>query len=69
MVDVKELKAQIVRSGLSIETVYSGLGLTKRQWYFRMNHKKFDTDEMLQLTDMLHIENPVPIFFAREVTR
>lgn len=64
MVDTNELKAQIVRSGLSIETVYSGLGLTKRQWYFRMNNKTFDSNEMLELVKMLHIENPIPIFFA-----
>lgn len=69
MVDVKELKAQIVRSGLSVETVYSGLGLTKKQWYFRMNNKTLDSNEMLKLIDMLHIENPIPIFFAREVAQ
>lgn len=68
MVDTNELKAQIVRKGLTVEKVYSSLGLTKRQWYQRMQRKTFDSNEMLELVKMLHIENPVPIFFAEEVT-
>lgn len=64
MVDTKELKAQIVRSGLSVETVYSGMGLTKRQWYERIKKKTFDSNEMLDLVKILNISDPITIFFA-----
>lgn len=69
MVDVLALKSEIVRANLTQKEVYEGIGLTKRQWEIRLLNKKFDTDEMYKLTNFLHLSNPIPIFFADEVTQ
>lgn len=64
MVNVLELKAAILKAGLTQKEVYEGIGLTKRQWAIRCTKRKFDTDEMYKITNFVKLENPVPIFFA-----
>lgn len=68
MVNINELKACIARAGKTTEETYEAIGLTKRQWYSRLENAKFDTDEMYELCDFLNIENPMPVFFAPKVT-
>lgn len=69
MVNTLELKAQIARKGKTYQEVYEALGISKRMWYDRISQKKFNSDEIYKLIDILEIENPTPIFFAPEVTR
>jgi predicted DNA-binding protein (MmcQ/YjbR family) len=69
MVDTLELKAQIARKGKTYQQVYEAMGMSKRMWYDRINQKKFNSDEMYKLIDILEIENPTPIFFTPEVTQ
>lgn len=64
MVDVNKLKGLIVERGLTQTEVYSRMGLSKRQWQCRIENKKFDSNDMMQLINLLDIENPSPIFFA-----
>lgn len=64
MVDVNKLKGLIVEKGLTQTEVYNRMGLSKRQWQGRIENKKFDSDDMKKLVDILGIENPSPIFFA-----
>lgn len=69
MVNTLELKAQIARKGKTNQEVYEALGMSKRVWYDRIKNKKFNSDEMYKLIELLEIDNPAPIFFAPEVTR
>lgn len=69
MVNVNLLKAEIVKAGLSIEDVYKGIGLSKRQWYERIRKGVFDSEEMYNLIRIIGIAEPVPIFFADKVTQ
>lgn len=64
MVDINKLKATIVEKGLTQTEVHNRMGLTKRQWQCRMEKKKFDSDDMLKLVNILEITDPVPIFFV-----
>lgn len=68
VVNVNELKAEIVRKGFTQKEVYEGIGLSKRQWEIRIEKKKFDSDDIFSLINFVGIENPMPIFFADEVT-
>lgn len=68
MVNVNLLKAEIVKAGLSVESVYKGIGLTKKQWYDRIQKGVFNSDEMYDLVKFIGIEEPIPIFFAEKVT-
>lgn len=64
MVDVNKLKGLIVERGLTQTEVYNRMGLSKRQWQGRIEKKKFDSDDMMQLISILDIDNPSPIFFV-----
>lgn len=65
MVDTNKLKGLIVERGLTQTEVYSRMGLSKRQWQGRIEKKKFDSDDMMQLISILDIDNPSPIFFVQ----
>ena len=64
MVDTNKLKGLIVERGLTQTEVYNRMGLSKRQWQGRIEKKKFDSDDMMQLISILEIDNPSPIFFV-----
>ena len=64
MVDTNKLKGAIVEKGLTQTEVYNRMGLTKRQWQGRMEKKKFDSEDMLKLVNILEITDPMPIFFV-----
>lgn len=69
MVDVLLLKSEIVRAGKTQKQVYEEMGMTKRQWDSRIKSKKFDSDEMYKIANILKLSNPMPIFFANKVTQ
>ena len=64
MVDTNKLKGLIVERGLTQTEVHNRMGLSKRQWQGRIEKKKFDSDDMMQLISILEIDNPSPIFFV-----
>ena len=64
MVDTLELKAVIVRKGMKQIEVAKKMGMSRKTWFDRMSKKKFDSDEMYKLIQILDIENPTPIFFC-----
>lgn len=69
MVNTLELKAAIVRKGMKQIEVAEKMGMSRKTWFDRMSKKKFDSDEMYKLIQILDIENPTPIFFAEEDTQ
>lgn len=44
------------------------IGVTPKTFYMRMQKGVFGSDEIQIMIDALHIENPMDIFFAKEVT-
>ena len=69
MVDINKLKAAVVATGMTYGEVAKKIGISSKVWYDRLYHKKFDSDEMYKLIKVLGITDPVPIFFADEVTQ
>ncbi len=69
MVDTLKLKALIVENGKTQTEVAKSLGISRKSWYDRMQKRCLDSDEMYKLIEILHIENPTPIFFADDVTQ
>lgn len=68
MVNTNKLKGRIAELGMTQKQVYETMGLTKKQWDDRMSKAKLNSDDMYSLIHILSIENPMPIFFANEVT-
>lgn len=65
MVDTKKLVGIIYERGLSQRKVAQSIGMTEKTFYSKMKKGVFDSDEIEQMIDMLRIENPVEIFFAK----
>lgn len=65
MVDVNKLRGCIVSNGMTQEQVAKLLGITPKTFYLRMKKRVFLSDEIEQMIDMLGIDDPMPIFFAK----
>ena len=65
MVDTKKLVGIIYERGMSQRKVAQNIGMTEKTFYSKMKKGVFDSDEIEQMIDMLRIENPVEIFFAK----
>ena len=68
MVDTNKLKGVIVENQKTQEDVAEYLGMSRKTFYLRMKNKVFGSDEIEKMISYLKIEDPIPIFFAKEVT-
>ena len=68
MLDVKALKAEIVRNGYTQASLAKELGMTDKTLCSRLKTGDFGTKEIESLIDVLHLEDPMSIFFAKSVT-
>jgi predicted transcriptional regulator len=59
-----KLKGIIVENGYSQNDVAKAIGITPKTFYDKMKKGVFGSDEIQKMIDMLHIEDPVSIFFA-----
>lgn len=66
MVDVQKLRGAIVGAGLTGEEVARLIGITPKTFYQRMKKRVFGSDEIEVMIEVLHIEDPMSIFFAKE---
>lgn len=66
MINTDKLKGIIVESGYSQQDVANQIGITPKTFYEKMKKGVFGSDEMQMMIDMLHIEDPAAIFFAKE---
>lgn len=65
MINTNALKAEIVKNGLSQCRVAKQLGMTPKTFYVKMKKGVFDSDEIESMINILHLENPIEIFFAK----
>lgn len=65
MVNTNKLKAVIVERGTTQEQVAKAIGITPKAFYVKMKNGVFKTNEAQSMIELLNIENPVEIFFAK----
>lgn len=68
MIDTNTLVGVIYSRGLTQSKVAKILGITPKTFYGKMKKGVFDSDEIEVMIDELQIENPIEIFFAKNVT-
>ena len=68
MVDTSALKGIIAKNNKSQSDVAEMIGVTPKTFYLRMKNGVFCSDEIQIMINELNIENPMDIFFAKEVT-
>lgn len=66
MIKTDKLKGIIVENGFTQMEVAKQIGIAPKTFYEKMKNGVFGSDEIQIMIDMLHIEDPVSIFFARE---
>ena len=68
MVNTNALRGLIVSKGLTQEKVAAHLGITPKTFGTRMKRGVFGSDEIEAMIELLDIEDPVKIFFAKEAS-
>lgn len=66
MIKTNELRGIIAKNGLSQTDVAKMIGVTPKTFYEKMKNGVFVSDEIQIMIDELHIDDPMPIFFAHE---
>lgn len=68
MVNVAKLRGVIAENGKTQQDVAEMLNIAPKTFYLRMKKGVFGSDEIQIMIDNLNIDNPMDIFFAKEVT-
>lgn len=68
VIKTDDLRGIIAKNGFSQSDVARMIGITPKTFYEKMKIGVFGSDEIQIMIDKLHIENPIEIFFAKEVT-
>ena len=66
MIKTDELRGIIAQNGFSQSDVAAKIGITPKTFYEKMKIGIFGSDEIEVMINMLHIDDPVPIFFAKK---
>lgn len=66
MIRTDELRGIIAKNGYSQSDIAVKIGITPKTFYEKMKNGVFGSDEIQTMIDELHIDDPMPIFFARE---
>lgn len=68
MIRTDKLRGIIAEKGLSQSNVAKELGITPKTFYEKMKIGVFGSDEIEAMINLLDIDDPVSIFFAKGVT-
>ncbi len=66
MLNVSDLKAEMVRNGFTHGRLAKELGLASRSIGRKMKSGEFSRSEIEKIIELLHLKNPTEIFFAKE---
>ena len=65
MVDTSKLRGIIVSVNLTQTKVAKSIGIAPKTFYMKMKKGVFGSDEIEKMIDLLKIDDPIPIFFAK----
>lgn len=68
MILTDELRGIIAKRGLSQAKVAKAIGIADKTFYAKMDKGVFGSDEIEAMIELLEIEKPADIFFAKEVS-
>lgn len=68
MIDTNKLRGIFAENGKTQADVAKMLGVTPKTFYMHMQKGVFGSDDIQKMIDSFNIENPIDIFFAKEVT-
>ena len=68
MLDEKKLRGKMAENGLTQKQVARELGMSDSTFYRKMKSGDFGIEDCDKMIAMMHIQNPVEIFFANQVT-
>lgn len=66
MIKTDELRGIIAKNGFSQSDIAREIGITPKTFYEKMKNGVFGSDEIQIMIDVLKIENPIEIFFAKK---
>lgn len=66
MIRTDKLRGVIAERGLSQADVAKSIGIAPKTFYEKMKIGVFGSDEIETMIDLLKIEDPVSIFFAKQ---
>ena len=67
MIEINKLKAKFVENGFTQSDIAKKLGISDKTMTARMKSGIFGSDEIDKMVEILMIENPADIFFAKKV--
>lgn len=68
MFDEKRFRAQMALNGMKMKELASAIGIDESTMYRKISSGgNFTRDEINRIIDVLHIDNPMDIFFAQEL--
>lgn len=65
MIRTDKLRGVIAERGLSQADVAKAIGIVPKTFYDKMKIGVFGSDEIEKMIDLLEIEDPISIFFAK----
>lgn len=68
LLDVKALKAEMVRKGYTQARLAEEIGISPRTFSNKLKSGDFGSKEMEAMIDILSLKEPMTIFFAKQVT-
>ena len=68
MINVNKIKGRMAEKGISGQEMAKIIGITPKTFYKKMKNGVFDSAEMETMADTLEFEDPISVFFAKEVT-
>jgi len=68
MLDIKALRAEMVRNGYTQAALAKEIGLSDKTFGTRLKTGDFGVKEIEVMIKVLHLKEPLAIFFAQEVT-
>ena len=68
MILTNELKVKMFSKGYSQANVAKKLNITPKTMYMKMKKGVFNSNEIAIMIEMLDIEDPLEIFFAKKVS-
>lgn len=66
VIDANQLRAEIVRAGMTQKTVARSIGMSENTFSKKINSGKFGLDDAEKMIKLLDIRDPNAVFFAQK---